>query len=523
MGNSTDVDDAEKLICAEVVLRTSSGDSLMKKRSGSDAESLARFKANNEVVKQAIKQLSDRGFKVIASSPFGISIMGSKALFKEHFQTEISIRVKRASDDKIKWNKSHPLMDEPPIVPQELATIIETIYIPPPAKYHIKTEPRPFYWHLELPDDVCRILKADKAHARGFLGRGIKVAMVDTGLEANHEYFTDKDYNITIHSIDGQIVYDPKAQPPINTCLDDNYGHGTSMAANLLAIAPKCDFHLFIDTSQNSMNANHLAAFRNARQESGVKVISCSWGYDLSSTMAGEITLALRDGIAVVFSCGNTTGPDFPGCMPEVISVGGVDLQETGDLIASSFASSGENPNYVGRKCPDVCGLCGPAPWGLLIHMPTQPNSDEDQKCSGKVTEDLKLDADHTPENDGWVIASGTSSAAAQVAGGVALLLNADQTLTPDKIKQVLEKTATDIRSGKSATNADAAIDLDTNTGYDAATGFGLVNLEAAVNSVAPYFWVLRLYYAIRRFWRIPPWWKRRSYDEENASLEVNL
>ena len=79
------------------------------------------------------------------------------------------------------------------------------------------------------------------------------------------------------------------------------------------------------------------------------------------------------------------------------------------------------------------------AEFGRLILMPTQGGSYDDQTCGGFPIYDGTL------EGDGWVVGSGTSSAAAEIAGGVALLINANNGLTPLKplgIKEILKKTA---------------------------------------------------------------------------------
>jgi serine protease AprX len=471
----------EKLVYAEVTLKAPSGASLAKNKEPLTLKNLSRLKADPETQQQAIHQLTKRGFRVIASSPFAISIVGSKKLFKDHFQTDILLKEKKS--EKKQLHPPHPIMAQEPVIPQEMASLIETVFIPPAVEYHSGEEPDPNYWHIGLPDDVCKLLKADKAHAKGFKGYGVKVAMVDSGLRANHVYFCGKHYKMTIHGTDSSVVYNPNVKPSIAEpgCLDDSIGHGTPMAANLLAVAPECEFHMFKIDDKTLYNTAHIAAFRNAYQEPGVKVISCSWGFgsvlssDLTSIITSDILIAIGSGITVVFSCGNTGGyPAFPACMPDVISVGGVMPTEDGQLIASNFARSGKNqtyPDYDNRTCPDVCGLCGPKPYGLLIHMPTQCNSEIDQSCSSNVLGVV----DGTPSDDGWVIGSGTSAAAAEVAGAVALVLSAKSYLEPADIKQILEETAIDIIAGTSASG-----DLADND-FDCATGHGLVDLEAAV------------------------------------------
>ena len=107
--------------------------------------------------------------------------------------------------------------------------------------------------------------------------------------------------------------------------------------------------------------------------------------------------------------------------------------------------------------------------------MPTQKKSDIDDIMSRKIG---NAKGDGTQPDDGWFVGSGTSAAAAQVAGGAALLLCKNPNLTPAQIKDVLEQTAIDVVNGKSATNQTAGI------GKDKPTGYGLINLEVAVSKV---------------------------------------
>ena len=54
---------------------------------------------------------------------------------------------------------------------------------------------RTSYWHLDVPADVSLGCNADRAHRAGITGRGIRVAMVDSGWQP-HPFFTDRGYRV---------------------------------------------------------------------------------------------------------------------------------------------------------------------------------------------------------------------------------------------------------------------------------------------------------------------------------------
>jgi hypothetical protein len=98
--------------------------------------------------------------------------------------------------------------------------------------------------------------------------------------------------------------------------------------------------------------------------------------------------------------------------------------------------------------------------------MPTTP----DEYYDG-----LFADDDDTAADDGWICASGTSSAAPQVAGVAALLLQCNPSLSPAAVKAILQNTALDVTVGNSASGEPAGV------GVDLATGYGLVDAVAAM------------------------------------------
>jgi hypothetical protein len=427
------------------------------------AHNLYLYQASEDNPAEARRRLESAGFTVIAASQFGVSISGPQALFDEYFKAGITQRpVSMLFGGGMRHEVNSFFMEETPRIPGELHAFAETVYIPRMGHF-LSGEgpmPTPAYYALKPPNDISRLTNADGAHARGYRGTGVQVAMVDSGFILDHDYYSGRGYHITVHAAVGSTTM-------------DEIGHGTGIASNLLAIAPDCDFHFY--KMSDGFQWASLAAFRMAVQD-GARVITNSWGQQRDPILEAEIINAVNAGVTVIFACGNTGPIGWPGCMPQVISVGGAYPLQNGTWQASSYASSGVNGLFPARHCPDLSAIVGLSPRGIFIVMPTMKGAQFDGAFSGGVFPN----GDETGADDGWLVASGTSSAAPMVAGAAALLLQAKTSLTPAEIKQTLEDTCIDVVNGFSGSGEAAGI------GPDSATGAGMIDIETAVNHVAP-------------------------------------
>lgn len=402
--------------------------------------------------------------KIEASETEGNNLNGSIAL--EDFSNVFGVNLteKKFSSElaeRVVTKEVYLAPTEELNVPAALANDIDFVYVPtPPLFFGIDpVPPQISVFHLRV-EDVSRIVRAYRCHRQGWTGRGVRVAMADSGF-ARHPFFDHYDFNIT------RIT-----TPSTSSAGVDESGHGTGESANALVIAPDCVF-FGIKHDDYSAEALETSLAQNP------KVITNSWGWDIDNQSLNDLKIddpnlynelvdveriikdAIASGVSVVFSAGNGHRA-FPGCMPDVISVGGTSVNAVGDLSASSYASSFVSKFYPSRNTPDFCGIVGEFgshPMKGHIMLPV-PNGCE-------------LEGDNMPptqSNKGWGIFSGTSAAAPQIAGVIALVLSVNPHLTPSEIKGILASTATDVVKGTTAHGETAT------AGRDLATGSGLVN-----------------------------------------------
>lgn len=464
MAKNKDTEIEERII-ATVALRSRTGKSIFqkKKRRKRDTRDLRPL---SETVIDAAREFERMGFRVVSRGRFALTISSSRKHFEEIFKVRLKKKERPLFAGKKQPTAKYYVSEKKIEVPDEIADLVERIILPPPVElYASANAPNPDYHSLYLPEEISFLMRAPPPHAHGWTGKGIRVVMIDTGF-FNHAYYSDKGYSVSVEVADD--TWDPAA---------DEVGHGTGIATNLLAVAPDIDFTMVKFT--NGPDQAVLDAFERA-VELNPDIITCSWGYaEIWGIADPLLETAIEDavnvdGIKVVFACGNGGDIGWPGDMPDVISVGGAYVDDTlSNWQASSYASSGPSPRYSDRVVPDVCGIVGQDPLGILIAMPTEPESELDQFFA----DGTYPNNDETETDDGWLVASGTSSAAPMVAGVIALMLQKNPNLSVETVKTILAVTARDITTGTSASGHAAA------AGFDNATGYGLVDAEEALEA----------------------------------------
>ena len=436
-------------------------------------ETVLNFQSERSVIDQAANMLAEAGFEVLQVNEYTINIAGTQKTFEQAFatklQTEERLVIKEWGREDTATFVECPETGIPGLIDTsktpfrdvlEGVAIEEPYYFMAPSKF----APLKSYWHLRVPAGVSLALNADRVHRGAITGKGIKVAMVDSG-HYKHPFFVGRGYRV------GPVVLGPGASNPLH----DESGHGTGESANIFSAAPDVQL-LPVKISF----VNSKGAFDKAVQLKP-DIITCSWGSSImtgtlsaaNQALATSISAAWKAGIVVIFSAGNGHW-GFPGQHPEVISAGGVYMEPNESLRASNYASGFMSNIYPNRRVPDLCGLVGMRPKAIYIMLPVEPGDQIDKQLSGGT----HPNGDETAPNDGWAAFSGTSAAAPQLAGVAALMLQACNKLKPKDVRDIMMKTARDVKKGNchANTGGHAAV-----SGPDLATGNGLVDAHKAV------------------------------------------
>ena len=447
---------APRTVSFEVVVKpTDGGISVFDEAAFPAIDNLDLFRTPKARAIETARKLQRNGISVEHIGEFSISAACSAAKFERFFRTRIEEhRPPAAAKLPRGYVMRAPGKDSPWELPKAdgLDALIDRAYIQHDPVLFAGERPVPPFWNdkfrLRVPGDISQIMRASSVHKRGITGHGVKVAMNDTGFY-HHPYFVEQGYNFL-----------SVAAPDAVDHTSDPNGHGTGESANLFATAPGINF-------VGVKMGNPTLAIKTAT-ELRPAVMTNSWGYSEDRTGTSmpnwlrPLYLAVLDavaqGITVCFSAGNGHF-GFPGSMPEVISVGGVVVDQNLTYSATRYTSGFDSTWFPGRRTPDVCGLCGTLPRADYIVLPVQ---------SGAALE----------RAGGWGAFSGTSAASPMVAGVCALLKEADPDLTPVDIKNILKYTARDITV---RTNAHGRV---AGPGPDGATGFGLVDAERAIEAV---------------------------------------
>ena len=264
----------------------------------------------------------------------------------------------------------------------------DVVYIDENKKIHslMLEKSRPFFSSFEK-----------NKNKYGVTGKGIKVAVIDTGIDENNDFLKDS----VIKSVD--FSYDGSAS--------DYFGHGTHVSGIIKSIAPDVKLiNVKVLGSDGYGTTSSVIAGIEYATKNKADILTLSLGSDqIEQDYFMNIALqkAIDNGAKVIVAAGNC-GEDCissPGNFENAITVGAIDSRDNVAWFSSGY-------RYSKYTKPDIV-----AP-GVDINSTVLDNSFEEY--------------------------SGTSMATPHITGIVALMLENNKNMPQYQVKKILESTATD-------------------------------------------------------------------------------
>ena len=280
-------------------------------------------------------------------------------------------------------------------------------------------------------------------HEKGITGRGITVAILDSGAYPHTDYKNN--------------IIDFKDFINHNTSPYDDNSHGTHICGIICGngiidnkykgIAPSCNIIpvKVLDKTGHGDSDKIIPAINwilANRKKYNIRIVNISIGTkssdcsEESSDLVKAVDTMWDEGIIVLVSAGNN-GPDYrsitiPGISRKVITIGSCGWKNSSNTGSSRF--SGKGPTHCNIQKPDIV-----VPGDNIISCST---------------------------NNGYTTKSGTSMSTPVVSGATALFLSVYPDITNIEFKKLLLKSTSDI-------------------GLDRYTqGYGILNMNKLFNSV---------------------------------------
>ncbi len=319
-----------------------------------------------------------------------------------------------------------------------------------------------------------KAVRAQAAWGAGYTGNGVKVAVIDTGVDASHADLSGQIVNGATISYDPANLIDNGVTITDTAANDftDEYGHGTHVSGIIAALHNNFGVTglaygaKIMPIKLSNLDAMDLPAFSqslvdglNYAVDHGAKVVNLSLGgpaleesafvdltpddiaYKVYTTaICNAVTAANDAGVVVVAAAGNYYQQGNPSLVPATCS---------GAISVASEAPNSTSTSYFSTTDPGV-DITAPGE-SIISTIPTNYESTYYQDFP-------------------YMEMSGTSMASPYVAAAAALYIEKAGNPTPAETKTHLEQSATDM----------TAI-----AGWDPYTGAGLVDAAALVGADA--------------------------------------
>ncbi|WP_457556674.1 S8 family peptidase [Candidatus Harpocratesius sp.] len=270
-----------------------------------------------------------------------------------------------------------------------------------------------------------------------FTGKGVKIAIIDTGISVHPDFFENG--NPKFSRIVANVNFSSEAGVLEKNYYFDDYGHGTHVAGiaagsgylsngEYRGVAPQALlYNAKISNSSGFIQEDDVVAAIEWCIDEQVDIMSMSFGDvnpDVWTVQTLAIQKAVKKGILAFSSAGNS-GPGFftsgtPASGLYSIAVGATDKNNH----VSYFSSWG--PTFSNQLNPEIC-----AP-GVYIIAPLSKSSILDLEFT------IRDKIVGLSSNFGYIPLSGTSMASPMAAGAAALLVEAFPDASPETIRNAL-------------------------------------------------------------------------------------
>lgn len=296
--------------------------------------------------------------------------------------------------------------------------------------------------HITMQMNNARdIVKADMVQEQGYTGKGIGIAILDTGISTSNDFIYPENRIVAFKD----FINNKK------TPYDDN-GHGTHVAGiaggnginsdgKYRGIATDCNLiAVKVLNSEGQGNASDVLAglqwVMDNKEKYNIRIVNLSIGTNNTSyndPLVKAVDMMWDSGVIVTIAAGND-GPrkstiNSPAISKKVITIGSSDDSKQTSVWGSPMVNfSGRGPTLQCIVKPDVL-----APGVNIV------------SCLSSNLINQKVDV----VDKNYYALSGTSMSTPIVSGAIALLLEKHPNLKPDDVKLMLKKCCKNLRLPK--------------------------------------------------------------------------
>lgn len=314
------------------------------------------------------------------------------------------------------------------------------------------------------------------------MGAGVTVAVIDTGLDINHEDIAANVYQNPAEIANNQIDDDGNGLVDDVSGWDfvandnlpqDQHGHGTHVSGTIAAVGNNNKGIIGVASQAEILPVRVLDGAGNGTNEQiargivyaamrGADVINNSWGCpikcDESPVLRDAFQAAYNMGSLSIFASGNSNGEikDYsPVHLNHIINVGSVDHNDE----RSSFSNYG---------------------YELTVTAPGGDNTNTSRNANFINVLSLRAAGTNFYKNTNYIVneqyyrSQGTSMAAPHVAGLAALIMAYHPDFTLEQVRQAIISGADDIGD----------VDFDTKTGYGRINAFKSLKINSPLESI---------------------------------------